>query len=234
MKNLLIILLAISTLGLYSQVIDQRYAPKYNKYRVDYNGFSVNWDSTLRIPNFVYYKLIYDSLYSYGRNVFGCDYSVPKCTEPWEYNYSGYDRGHLMPSASAITYEMWDDCYWMTNITPQLPNLNRKLWKYIEDFERNNSYPYVYIVTGTIVKDTNYIENTDIAIPNYCYKAIYNPSKQKMIGFLVTQNSIGYPYSYAVPIDSIEKVAKINLFYLLPKRLQKSLEKSINYSKWTW
>ncbi len=95
-----------------------------------------------------------------------------------DYSYSGYDRGHLANN--------WDFAYSkatqmktfsLSNIIPQNPIVNRKLWSKSERYER-----YIAIKLGSdniinIIKysqDPKRIGKDNIAVPSGFYKIIYN------------------------------------------------------------
>jgi len=74
------------------------------------------------------------------RPTFRSDKTIPKKFRSYtsDYRNSGYDRGHLAPDASFdYNQTILKECYLMPNIVPQLPNLNRKVWKYLEIRIRN-------------------------------------------------------------------------------------------------
>jgi len=228
MKKLFLIIILGLSISLSAQ--DMKYCPKMS-YPVYYKGFVVDWDTNNRIPKLVYYTVIYDSLKSYGRTYFGTDESIINPSYSWEYDYTGYDRGHMMPSASAQSYKMWEDCYWMTNIAPQNPDLNRKLWKSIEFFERNNSDPKVYIITGSY-GHCGWLDEC-IEIPCKFYKIIYNEYWDSMIAFLCSQED-GYESieDVVTTVDEIEKLTGIDFFKSMNKNDQECLESYYDLNDW--
>ena len=60
---------------------------------------------------------------------------------PSLYLNSSYDRGHLVPAASAAatTQSAMDETFYLTNISPQHPNCNRGYWRAIEGWLRDTS-----------------------------------------------------------------------------------------------
>lgn len=203
------------------------------KMRNQYKGtqYVIEYNDSLKIPTTVYYIIKNSKLGNYGRFEFHKSLNSDKTANPSDYYYSGYDKGHMMSSASATSKESDYESFDMINILPQSPGLNRGLWKMTEVFERNNSKPYCYIICGIIPSDsTSWMH--DILIPYKFYKAIYNP-KIGMIGFILSQyDAGGYLEEYAVPIDTIESLINKDLFYQLPYPLQKRLESSILLSSW--
>lgn len=54
------------------------------------------------------------------------------------YRNSGYDRGHLAPAADhAHSDSAMRDTFVLTNVSPQLPLLNRSMWLRLEEFARD-------------------------------------------------------------------------------------------------
>ncbi len=77
------------------------------------------------------------------------------------YRNSGYDRGHLAPAAN-YNYNSNHklDTYTLTNISPQHPVFNRKIWSKVEEWVRQlvkkindddgNQCEEVYVITGPV------------------------------------------------------------------------------------
>ena len=79
---------------------------------------------------------------------------------PKSYAGSGFDRGHMAPSQDMqYSVEVSRQSFWMGNITPQTPRLNRGEWKKLEGFIHRKVVPNsrgevaarrIYILTGPI------------------------------------------------------------------------------------
>ncbi len=71
---------------------------------------------------------------------------------PDDYTGSGFDRGHLCPSASRTTSEADNSStFVMSNMIPQAPQLNREAWARLEDYCRSLAAQgyRLFIVAGT-------------------------------------------------------------------------------------
>lgn len=77
---------------------------------------------------------------------FRADKRIADSPTPADYTNSGYDRGHMVPAANADEKQEMSDTFLMTNMTPQLPSVNRVAWKNLE--ERVRSVPFKWVVTG--------------------------------------------------------------------------------------
>jgi endonuclease G len=105
-----------------------------------------------------------------------------------DYAKSGYDRGHLVsaedfafdPNKEALTFSYY-------NCFPQTPHLNRGSWKVWETTIRNESKRWpLKIYTGGIY-GTNKIKGK-VAIPDYCWKVVYNQKTGLILHALIFTN----------------------------------------------
>lgn len=109
-----------------------------------------------------------------------------------DYAKSGYDRGHLVsaedfafdPNKEALTFSYY-------NCFPQTPHLNRGSWKVWETTIRAESKRWpLKIYTGGIY-GTNKIRGK-VAIPDYCWKVVYNQKTGLILHALIfTNDAIG-------------------------------------------
>jgi endonuclease G len=99
-------------------------------------------------------------------------------------------------------------------------------------------YGEVYVVTGGVLTDgLKTIGKEKVSVPNYFYKivATKNNGKLKMIAFLVPHKESKQPlYTFVVPVDSIEKMTKVDFFPQLENKLENQLEKNKDYKDWSF
>ncbi len=156
-----------------------------------------------------------------------------------DYRSSGYDRGHLCPAASmSINQKAMDESFYLSNMSPQFPSFNRGGWKKLEELVRNwaISEQQLYVISGPILKDgLKTIGGNQVSVPEQYYKIIYSPQKNKMIAFLMPNATITLPLTtYAVPVDSIETLSRIDFFRALPDSLENILERQADTKKWNF
>lgn len=153
-----------------------------------------------------------------------------------DYWNSGYDRGHMVPSADM----RWNQdalaaTYLYSNISPQHPDLNRKAWAELEDWVRryvNFSGRRVFVATGPVLRDgLPTLQKADrmneVSIPEYFWKVIadLDGDAPKAIGFVMRNTSLDHPpISYAVPVDSVEKLTGIDFFHGLDDAVEDRIE----------
>lgn len=112
----------------------------------------VEWDLSAKTPRF---KRAAD---------FYVEPNLLTCARPAEYRHSGYDIGHMCPSADKgpITFSM-------ANVVPQTPGLNRGPWKDLENYCRKlhkdlHISAGVYGIVGKL--------DGRVIIPGHCWKIV--------------------------------------------------------------
>lgn len=156
-----------------------------------------------------------------------------------EYTNTGYDRGHLCPAADMY----WDeqamaDCFLMSNICPQNPDLNRISWKMLETLCRKwvQTEGTLYIVCGPVyLKRKEEIGYHKIRVPDGYFKVILSlrDGNEKAIGFYYENNSRKMlPGDASVSVDEIEIITGMDFFHLLPDDQDERLERNCNILMW--
>ena len=144
---------------------------------------------------------------------------------PEDYVRSGFDRGHQAPAGNQnVDPTLKDQTFYMSNMAPQRPSLNRGLWKQLEDKTRSwvFRYGHAYEWTGPVVCDPpaagrcerQTIGTHEVAVPISFYKIIVvqDQGGWKAIAFLVPNTDFKRPYhleSYITSIQVIEAATGI-------------------------
>lgn len=153
-----------------------------------------------------------------------------------DYKNSGYDRGHLCPAASmTINQTAMDESFYLSNMSPQHPSLNRGRWKSLETAVRNwvNEKGELHVVSGAIYNSLlEVIGPEEVSVPAHYYKVIWD-GEGHMLGFILPNekcpNELDF---YAVAVDSIEQLTGIDFFSIVPDQLEDKIEAENNYSSW--
>lgn len=158
-----------------------------------------------------------------------------------DYRGSGYDRGHLLPSADRDDSEDENNSTFLfSNISPQLPQLNRVVWNSLERKVRAwaAEHDSLYIVTGGILSGDamGTIGKGKVTVPNHFFKAILAPSggSYKAVGFIMpNRKDISRDiFEYIIPIDSIESRTGFDLFTPLDDKLEERIESLVDINFW--
>ncbi len=211
---------------------------------INKTGYSVSYNCSFNIANWVAYELTKEETKSKvkRKNNFIADPLLDSClVVPDDYIRSGYDKGHLAPSAdmcwSLLTMK---ESFYMTNMAPQKPRFNRGMWKRLEDQARDwaSENDSVFIVTGPVLKTgMPTIGRNRISVPDAFYKVIFDFSgpEVKGIAFVMDNKRLtGAVSEYAVSIDSVEQLTGLDLFYNLPDDTESFIESNINLKDWLW
>ena len=209
---------------------------------VNYTGFRISFNSRLHIPNWVAWELTSEEVDGRRRrgNEFHRDAKIDGCAESWDYNNSGYDRGHMMPAGD----NKWNanamfECFSMANMCPQSYELNHGSWRILEEncrdwAKRNKS---VFIICGPVATDkmTDHIGSTRVAVPKRFFKVVVAPyaNPPRGIGFLFPNAEVaGGLAKCATTIDEIERVTGHDFFATLPDNVENVVEAQCDFYKW--
>jgi endonuclease G, mitochondrial len=155
---------------------------------------------------------------------------------PDDYKSSGFDRGHLCPAASmTIDQSAMDESFFMSNMSPQHPSLNRGRWQSLEDQVRKwvHVFDSLYVVTGPVFdREYQTIGENKVAVPTSYYKIMWDGG-ERIIGFLLPNQKCPEPLAfYTVPVDSIEKITGFDFFSIIPDNIENIIESTTNVDVW--
>lgn len=136
-----------------------------------------------------------------------------------DYAKSGYDRGHMTPSADMGTDSAQADSFSLANMVPQDHSNNTGIWSAIEGAVRHmaNKEGGVFVITGPMFKGDKLkaIGKNNLLVPTQVYKIVFSPKRQMGAAYLC-ENAPGDAYK-VVSIAEIETLAGINFFPKLSK-----------------
>lgn len=106
-----------------------------------------------------------------------------------DYRRSGYDRGHLAPSADMPSRESQQESFRLSNIVPQNGRMNGGVWRDLEMNVREEARKRrVYVVTGPIFENSNKALRKRVLVPTSMYKAMFSVEKGAVV-FVVTNDN---------------------------------------------
>lgn len=222
--------------------------PRLNNHQleqvIEHLGYTVSYNPKWLVPNWVAYELTNSETYGEQErsNHFKPDPLVkgdPVTTG--DYSKSGYDRGHMAPAADMKWSEQaMRESFYMTNICPQLHNLNAGDWKDLEELARDLAQQYgnIYIACGPIV-EANYQtigKNHSIAVPSAFYKVFLRKTHKgwTSIGFIMPNQAGNRPLmTYMLTVDEVEEQTGIDFFYNLPDSIESQVESTYSVADWS-
>ena len=211
---------------------------------VHHNSYSFSYSEKYEQPRWLNYTLTREMLSIHlvkRKDNFREDpFVVTGSAQLIDYKSSGYDRGHLCPAKSMEFSEFaMSESFYMSNMSPQHPSLNRGIWKKLETKERKWAVELdsLEIYCGGVFDSIiEVIGPNNVAVPSAYYKIIFCPyDLEKSISFIFPNEKCHNPLSYyVVPIDSIEEKTKLNFFSELSDNQQELFESRVNLSNWAF
>ncbi|MBI5880378.1 MAG: DNA/RNA non-specific endonuclease [Chloroflexi bacterium] len=221
-------------------------ATQPNNYLIERPQYALSYNRDRAIPNWVSWQLAPNDIGPAQRsNEFVSDTSLPS---GWlrittdDYTGSGYDRGHMCPSADrTATQDDNDATFIMTNIVPQAPDNNRVTWEHLESYSRSlvGKGHVLYITAGSdgaIEKLKN-----KLTVPAFTWKVIVVAARDGNISGITTSTPViavrvpndknaklGDWDQYRVTVASIESVTGYKFFTNLPAATQTALKSRID------
>lgn len=166
-------------------------------------SWSFDYDPVAMVSHWVAYPLNETLIGSGSRtDEWALDPKIPAEYQPVLYRgfksttSARYDRGHQLPSADRLNHDANEQTFYFTNMTPQLGELNQKIWADLEGKVRDwaRSMDTLYVVTGCSVEgSTAYAldnESRKVTVPTGYYKALLGYKKAGTIG--ITAQTGGY------------------------------------------
>lgn len=202
-------------------------------------GYLAAYDEFRGNPAWVAYRVFHraDAVIGERPEHFAADPRTRSRVEPEAYTNSGYDRGHLAPNlAIGLLFgeEAQEETFLMSNIVPQRPNLNRRIWRDLENriirrYARR--YEEVWVLTGPLYANgSSRLPKLDgeVAVPDAFFMILIDehPQGLRAIAFIVPQEVSGEedPAQFLVPIRKVEELSGLDFFRDLPPEAQQSLE----------
>jgi endonuclease G len=181
-------------------------------------GYILAHDIDARIPDWVAWTLTPERVIGCipRTDAFAADQSIPagQRAELTDYDRSGYDRGHLANNADLS----WDaqaqkESFLLSNMSPQLPSVNRGVWKNLEQAERAWVYATQHsftIYAGNIYSsDSKTIGSNKVVVPDFLYKILVDNVTKMSYSFIMPhRNGLDSDFTkYQTTLFDIETVS---------------------------
>lgn len=216
-------------------------------YYIIRDQYVISYNHKLGVPNWVSWNLDSDWFGDAERfsGNFKKDNSLPDSfykVRHSDYTNSGFDRGHIVRSEERTLNDSDNlSTFYMTNVMPQTPDLNRGVWLDLEYLceelckEQNKD---LYIIAGGVYHSNSTLKDEGkVAIPDSCFKiivvldkgeSIRNVSVSSEIIAVMMPNIQGIRSDdftkYLTTIDQIEASTSYNFLDCLPDVIEDDLE----------
>lgn len=212
-----------------------------NEQIIEHTGYTVSYNETLRLPNWVAYELLPSEVLG---NEERSDKFIPDpqviglCPNTKDYTKSGYDRGHMAPAADMKWSETaMKESFYMTNICPQNHSMNAGIWKAYEERGRMwATTDTLWIVCGPIVETSpKTIGENKVAVPTYFFKTFLKRTEESYSALGILCPNVAERKKmrdYVVPVDYIETLTGIDLYPSLPDSIENQIEAQTPFNIW--
>lgn len=247
-KNAFLLILAISfpTVGSSqeqsSNILEKLFPTSTTGEIINHKYYSLSYSIPHRQAEWVMYELTCDQTKSETNrsNNFRPDPLVVEgSAQLIDYKGSGFDRGHLAPAGDMkISYEAMSETFYLSNISPQHPSLNRGIWLGLENQVRLWACEdsILFVTAGPIfTKSDSTIGPDQVTVPSFFYKIVfYNKlNDYEIIGFIFPNSPCSMPLKeYVYKVDEIENLTGIDFFPSLPDSIENRIESSKNLKFW--
>lgn len=215
-----------------------------NNYLLVNKFFALSYNRDRGTPNWVAWRISKGELGDFARpdpDPFRPDERIPKewkRVTPSDYTGSGFDRGHMAPSADrSASVEGMSETFLMSNMVPQTADLNRDVWQRLEGYLRTlvTRGSDVYIIAGPY-GDKGKLKNK-VTVPTNTWKiAVVVPAGMSVSAIDEDTRVIAVDmpnvkgiknadwHTYRTTVREIEKKTGYDFLSSLPKNLQDALE----------
>ena len=213
-----------------------------NNYLMESKFYTLSYNREKSIANWVAWRLVKEDLGEASRqNNFRPDDRLPSDwlhITPAIYSGSGFDRGHLCPSADRSNSDEANSAtFLMTNMTPQTHDLNAGPWEKLETYARSLARrgATLYIIAGSygvsgklknkVVIPTEFWKIITV-LPNEGGVSSINADTRVIAVDMPNTTGIGEKNwrEYKTTVRQIEQKTGYNFFSNLPQNIQDALE----------
>jgi endonuclease G len=215
------------------------------------SGYVVSYNGSRKVPNWVSWELNTSYLGSTARqDDFRPDDTLP-ASEPQaslaDYSGSGYDRGHMCPSADrTLTVAANQQTFFLTNMVPQAANNNQGPWANMENDLRAivQTGKELYIVSGGTFSASSNTIGSGVVVPDETFKVVVvldavgaGPAAvttgTRVIGVMMPNENAQISrtadwHSFRVSVDSIEAATGFNFLSDVDPAVQSVIEARVD------
>ena len=180
------------------------------------------------------------------QNNFRPDQSLPNGWQqvtPNDYTGSGYDRGHIVPSADRTKSDEDNSAtFLMTNMLPETPDNNRRTWEGLESYCRDlaKQGKELYIIAGPYGSQKQPLKGK-VVVPQTTWKVVFvldrpdtgvdgvTPKTRVIAVNIPNKQGINPDWkTYRVSVKTLEGLTGYNFLSNVPTPIQNAIEKKID------
>ena len=221
-----------------------RDADPADDFHLDEHAFVLSYSPSKRVANWVAWRLDRSDLGQAKRqDDFRPDPMLPARfyrVNASDYRHSGYDRGHLCPSADREGSAGENSrTFVFTNLQPQLHELNAGPWEKLERYarERARRGEVLYSVAGGVFGSSFSTIGKGVAVPAASFKIIVflrpgqaaadvTEQSEVLAASMPNQPGVGGHdwHEYVTSVDAIEQATGYDFLTAVPEHVQRVIE----------
>jgi endonuclease G, mitochondrial len=229
-----------------------------DNYLLEKKQYVLSYNNTLGRANWVSWRIAKEWLGNAKRqDDFRPDDDLPSTyykANSGTFSNSGFDRGHLCPSADRdANIEDNSSTFVMSNMIAQSPNVNQNNWADLENYCRKlvDQGNELYVIaggrgeggSGSNGGTTKRLDNGKLIVPSYCWKIVVimpaqtgndvdriTSSTRVICIDIPNKQSVGFESwgKYRISVDDLETSLGYDFLSTVPKNIQDAIEKNID------
>jgi endonuclease G len=215
------------------------------------SGYVESYNASRKVPNWVSWELNTSYLGSTARqDDFRVDDTFPSSEAQAalaDYSGSGYDRGHMCPSADrTLTVAANQQTFYLTNMVPQAAHNNQGPWAVMENDLRDlaDAGNELFIIAGGTFSSTSNTIGSGVVVPDKTFKVVVVlPSVGQGVSAVTTSTrviSVMMPnedaqisqtadwHTFRVSVDAIEAATGYDFLSDVPTAVQAVIEARVD------
>lgn len=201
--------------------------------------FALGWSPSLKRPVWAAYHVPREARFESGkRPSFRKDPNVASSPAASAYAGSRYDRGHMVPNHAVVTRfgpDVQKKTFYMTNVSPQTPALNRGLWRELElriaDLWTAR-YGEIWVIVGAIParspQTREKLGPVRVDVPEKYFMLITAQAEDgvRTLAVIIPQTVDRWAFAprYIVTIHELEQMTGLEFFPDMPSFLKRPLK----------
>lgn len=207
-------------------------------------GYVVGYSETRKNPLWVsYYLDPKPGTEIYKRpSKFSKDHRTASKVDTKEFIGLDFDRGHMAPNAGIarrLGPEAQKETFLMSNVCPQKPDLNRRLWERLERMEADKlavTRNGLWVIDGPVFDSRRETIPSGVEIPDEFYRIWIDETDTdvEVEAFLVPQDVTGNetPGKFLTSIEKIQEKTRLDFLWALTDEREKRIEKEVASKLW--
>lgn len=213
-----------------------------NNFLVTHKGYILSYNKERGAANWVMWHISISDIPGGDRSdAFAPDTLLPASwrIKPTDYTGSGFDRGHMCPSADRTDSNANNiETFLMSNMQPQTAKLNRQTWRFLEEYTRAEvkRNQEAYVIAGCY--GSNGRVRNKVTIPTNCFKiVVLLPEGNNDLSRIKTTTrviAVDMPNTadisqrwrtYRTTVDAIEEATGFDFLSTVPDAIETEIER---------